>query len=71
MRKEIRKKLLEVKEKKESLIIERKLAKSRLSMILGNVNSMEKFHALPENRKVRMSFQVMSELAFYMNMMTG
>jgi hypothetical protein len=64
MRKEIRKKLIEVKEKKESLIIERKLAKSRLLMILGDVNSMEKFHSLPENRKVRMSFQVMSELAY-------
>ena len=63
----IRKKLLETKEKKEKLLIEREIVKSRILMIFENDRSLKKFRRLPEDRKIRVSFQILQELAYHDN----
>lgn len=67
LEKQIRRKLLETKEKKEKLLIERELVKSRILMIFENDRSLKKFRRLPEHRKVRVSFQILQELAYHDN----
>jgi len=46
LEKSIKKNLVEVKEKKEKLLIERRLVESRIETVLGNVKTIEDFNAI-------------------------
>ena len=59
LNKDIRKKLLEEKQKKNSQLIESKIVESRLSIILG---PREKFESLDEEKKLKTIFEFLSEV---------
>lgn len=64
LKKQIKKSLLEIKEKKETLLIEEKIIKSRISMILGDIKSEEDFHKLSEAQQFKMSVSILEELSY-------
>lgn len=59
LKKDIRKKLLEEKQKKNSQLIESKIVENRLSIILG---PKEKFQSLEEEKKLKVIFEFLSEV---------
>ncbi len=59
LKKEIRNRLLEQKEKKQSQLIESKIVESRLSII---ISSKEKFDSLSEEKKAKVVFEFFSEM---------
>lgn len=63
LQKKIRKKLVETKEQKDRLLIERELIKSRIVMIFEGEKNIKDFNSLSESKKIRYSFLVLQELA--------
>lgn len=61
---DIRKSLIETKERKESLLIEEQIVKSRISIILENIDSLESFQKLSEDKQLRISFKLMNEISY-------
>ena len=59
LKKDIRKKLLEEKKRKNSQLIERKLVESRLSIIIGDT---KKFQSLEEDKKLKVIFEFLAEV---------
>jgi len=59
LKKDIRKKLLEEKQRKNSQLIERKLVESRLSIIIGDT---KKFQSLEEEKKLKVIFEFLAEV---------
>jgi len=59
LKKDIRKKLLEEKQRKNSQLIERKLVESRLSIIIGDT---KKFQSLEEDKKLKVIFEFLAEV---------
>lgn len=59
IKKEIRKKLLEEKKRKESQLIENRIVESRLSLVLGSKNN---FMSLDEEKRLRVIFEFLSEV---------
>lgn len=59
LQKEIRKKLLEEKKRKQTQLIENKIVESRLSIIIG---PKEKYNSLSEEKKAQVIFQVLNEI---------
>ena len=59
LKKDIRKKLLEQKQKKDSQLIENKIVENRLSIIMGD---RSKFESLNEEKKLKVIFEFLSEV---------
>jgi hypothetical protein len=64
LEKQIKKSLIETKERKEKQLIEQKIIKSRLSMIVENIKTEEDFHNLSEDKKLKLSFNLLQELSY-------
>jgi len=67
LEKQIKKSLLETKEKKEKQLIEESLIKNRLSVILEGINSDEEFKALPKKQQLKISVKFIQELSYLEN----
>lgn len=61
MKKEIRKAILEAKEKKETLLIEQEISIKRFSFILKDIKSKKDYYALTENKKIKLLFSIANE----------
>ena len=64
LEKQIKKSLIETKERKEKRLIEQKIIKSRLSMIVENIKTEEDFNNLSEDKKLKLSFNLLQELSY-------
>jgi hypothetical protein len=64
LEKSIKKNLLEAKEKKEKLLIERRLVESRIETLLGHVKTIEDFNNLIEEKQLRLGFALCQEIVF-------
>ena len=64
LEKSIKKNLVEVKEKKEKLLIERRLVESRIETLLGDVKTIEDFNNLIEEKQLRLGFALCQEIVF-------
>ena len=54
LQKKIRRKLVETKEQKDRLLIERELIKSRIVMIFEGEKNIKDFHSLSESKKIKL-----------------
>lgn len=64
LEKSIKKTLVETKEKKEKLLIERRLVESRIETVLGNVKTIEDFNNLTEEKQLRFGFALCQEIVY-------
>lgn len=64
LEKQIKKSLVETKERKERKLIEESLIKNRLSIILENVKNVEDFNGLSEEKKLKISVKFLQEMSF-------
>ena len=64
LNKKIRRSLLEVKELKEKELIGRQLVESRLSAVIGKIKSEKDFNNLTEDKKLQLSYNILSELSY-------
>ena len=64
LKKDIKKSLIETKERKEKLLIEAKIVKNRLMMIFETKENIKNFHLLPESKKRKMSKALFEEIAY-------
>ena len=56
LKKEIKKSILETKEKKDKLLIEQKLVESRIMMIIESKDNIKKFKTLSEEKQQKMAY---------------
>jgi hypothetical protein len=66
LNKKVKKSLIEIKEQKEKLLIEQKLVKNRISIILEGINSEEDFKKL-SNKQHKISTKFIQELSYLQN----
>lgn len=64
LNKQIKRFLIETKEKKEKQLIEQKLVKSRIMMIVESTDNMKKFHLLSEEKQFKMSYAIFEEIGY-------
>ena len=64
LKKDIKKSLLEAKERKEKQLIEEKLVKSRILMIVESEGDMKKFHLLSEEKQFKISYSIFEEIGY-------
>jgi hypothetical protein len=64
LKKEIKKSLLEIKEKKEIRIIEEKIVKNRISIILEDVRTKDDFKKLSKQKQLKMSVSFVNEVSY-------
>jgi hypothetical protein len=64
LEKSIKKTLVETKEKKEKLLIERRLIESRIENVLGGIKTVEDFNRLSEDKQLRIGFALCQEIAY-------
>jgi len=64
LKKDIRRALIETKEKKQNLLIEEKIIKSRLMMIFENDNNIRNIRNLPIKKRNEISLSLVSELHY-------
>lgn len=64
LNKKIRRSLLEVKELKEKELIGKQLVESRLSAVIGKIKSEKDFNNLTEDKKLQLSYNILSELSY-------
>lgn len=64
LKKEIKKTLLETKEKKEKQLIEQQLVENRMMMIIESKEKLEKFHLLSEEKKFKLSYAIFEEIGY-------
>jgi hypothetical protein len=62
MKKEIRKIILETKEKKENLLIEQNIIKNRMMMIFENQENINNFRRLPKYKRVSITNSFINEI---------
>lgn len=62
--KKIKKAILETKEKKEKLIIEENLVKSRIMMIVESQDNIDNFNLLSEEKKERIAYKLIQEIGY-------
>jgi hypothetical protein len=67
LEKKIKKSLIEIKEQKERLLIEQKLVKNRISIILEGINSEEDFKKLSNKQQLKISTKFIQELSYLQN----
>ena len=64
LKKQIRKSLLETKDKKDKSLIEENLIKTRFSFLLEGINTKEDFNNLSEKKQLKLSIGFIQELSF-------
>jgi hypothetical protein len=64
LKKDIKKSLVEAKERKEKQLIEEKLVKSRILMIVESEGDMKKFHLLSEEKQFKISYSIFEEIGY-------
>ena len=64
LKKQIRKSLIETKEKKEKRLIEESLIKNRISIIFEGIKSEKDFKSLSEEKQLKLSIKFIQEVAF-------
>jgi hypothetical protein len=64
LEKSIKKTLVETKEKKEKLLIERRLVESRIENVLDGIKTVEDFNRLSEDKQLRIGFALCQEIAY-------
>lgn len=64
LKKDIKKAILETKEKKEKLLIEEKIVKNRIMMIFESEENIKNFHLLPKSKKQKMAKALFVEIAY-------
>ena len=62
--KDLKKVLKETKEKKERILIEQNLVKTRLLNIFESEDQIKNFHKLPEKKKIKIGLAIMEEVRF-------
>jgi len=62
LKKDIRKTLIETKERKEKLLIEQNIIKNRMMMIFENQENINNFRNLPKSKRVRIANSFINEL---------
>ena len=67
LERKVRQSLMEIKEQKEKYLIEQKIVKNRLSIIVEHIKSVDDFNNLSQNEKVKLSFNVLQELYYLQN----
>ena len=64
LEKSIKKTLVETKEKKEKLLIERRLVESRIENVLDGIKTVEDFNRLSEDKQLRIGFALCQEITY-------
>jgi len=64
LKKEIKKSILETKERKEKLLIEQKLVESRIMMIFESKDNIKRFKKLSETKQQKMAYALFEEIAY-------
>jgi hypothetical protein len=64
LKKEIKRSILETKEKKEKQLIEQKLVKSRIMMIIESEDNLKNFHLLSEEKQFKLSYSIFEEIGY-------
>lgn len=64
LQKDIKKRLLETKEKKEKLLIEAKIVQNRMMIIFESKENIKNFHLLPVEKRTKMSKSLFEEIAY-------
>jgi hypothetical protein len=64
LKKEIKKSILETKEKKEKLLIEQKLVESRIMMIFESKSNIKNFKKLSEQKQQKMAYALFEEIGY-------
>ena len=56
--------LLEAKNKKETILIEQNLIRSRIMMIVESEDNIKNFHSLPKSKKTKIANKLIQEIAY-------
>ena len=64
LEKNIKKAILETKEKKEKLLIEEGLVKSRIMMIVESENNIKNFKSLPKEKQEKIAYKLLEEINY-------
>jgi len=64
LQKKIKKSLIEAKNKKESILIEQKLIKSRIMMIVENEDNIKNFKSLPKSKQQKIAYKLFEEINY-------
>ena len=64
LEKNIKTTLLEIKEKKESILIEQNLVKNRIMMIFESETNIKNFKKLPKSKQKKLAHKLVSEISF-------
>lgn len=64
LEKRVRKTLVEAKEEKQKQIIQERLVKTRLSVLVEHIQDEDDFNNLTEDKKVQLSYNILSELSY-------
>ena len=64
LEKNIKKAILETKEKKEKLLIEEGLVKSRIMMIVESKNNIKNFKSLPKEKQEKIAYKLLEEINY-------
>jgi hypothetical protein len=64
LQKKIKKSLVETKNKKEYILIEQKLIKSRIMMIVENEDNIKNFKSLPESKQEKIAYKLFEEINY-------
>jgi hypothetical protein len=64
LEKNIKKAILETKEKKEKLLIEENLVKSRIMMIVESEKNIKNFNSLPKEKQERIAYKLLEEIDY-------
>jgi hypothetical protein len=62
--KTIKKTILETKERKEKLLIEENLVKSRIMMIVESEDNIKNFHSLSKSKKEKIAYKLLEEINY-------
>jgi len=65
--KTIKKAILETKEKKEKLIIEERLVRSRIMMIIESEDNIKNFDSLSKNKQEKIAYKLLEEIDYLQN----
>ena len=64
IQKDLKKVLKETKERKEKLLIEENLVRTRITNIFESEKNIKNFQSLPEKKKLKLAWALMEEIRF-------
>lgn len=67
LKKDIKKTLIETRERKETLLIEQEIIKNRIMIIVEDVNNIKYFKKLPKRKQEKLAFTLFREFAYLQN----